>query len=76
MLGSLAVCLRFCRPFLASPQKQQGALQVRRRCSQPVLWLLPATAVVLTSSASIAVLPACSLASLSLPPFADDPMHP
>jgi hypothetical protein len=27
MLGTLASCLRFCRPFLASAEKQQGALQ-------------------------------------------------
>lgn len=27
MVGCLAVCLRFCRPFLDKPEKKQGALQ-------------------------------------------------
>jgi hypothetical protein len=28
MVGTLAMALRFCRPFLAGPDKKQGALQV------------------------------------------------
>ena len=27
-MGGLAVCLRFCRPFLEKADKKQGALQV------------------------------------------------
>ena len=37
MVGGLAVCLRFCRPFLEKADKKQGALQVGyvRRAALP-----------------------------------------